>query len=650
MTPRREDEWLHRPDIWAGLALGAFSATKSFSPSLLPRTTSQQAIVSGVAAALGFAVGDTAYWAAARTGSAPGDVAALGGLAVVGLAARRALPPIDGEPVWRSLGRATAQFAAGGGLAAASVVAARGSPRRALATGIGALALGAAATRSVRRGLVAQDGLRDRWDPPPPAPMPALGRSVAVAGVLAAVVNGYRHSGRSLAATVQRRLGAPERVSLWAGELLAAGMWVGTGKLLAGPIVQGFRLYDRVVDPGYDQAPTSAARTAGPGSPLGFARTGREGRRFVTDAPSPEEIEAVTGRPAVADPIRVYVGHDQARTIEERVELAMAELRRTGAFDRRLLVVGCPAGNGVVNTLPLEVLDHVLAGDTAAVAVQYARLPSVLTLHRVGRGGRSHRLLLEAIRDELASRPPEGRPRVVVYGESLGAWAGQNAFLHEGVDGFDAVGVDRALWVGTPYYSGWRRELLGEALPGRPPTDGELRVAEVTGPGELDRLLAEGRRLRAVLLSHTNDPVRYISLGLLVQEPSWLQGDRPPRVPREMTYEPVVTAVHVIVDTLNATHPTPGVFRATGHDYRANLPDVTLAAYGVARPDPATWERLLAHLQLREAERAAKFHLPRPPRPDEGGGSGAPTPARAGRARRRLRRRRREPAGRAALS
>ena len=46
------DEWFRRPDVWSGLVLGAWAATRSFGPSLMPRATAHQAMVSGAAAAI----------------------------------------------------------------------------------------------------------------------------------------------------------------------------------------------------------------------------------------------------------------------------------------------------------------------------------------------------------------------------------------------------------------------------------------------------------------------------------------------------------------------------------------------------------------------------------------------------------------------
>jgi uncharacterized membrane protein len=609
----RDDQWLHRPDIWAGLMLGSALATRSFNPSLMPRTTAHQALVSGASGAIGFGVGNAMYGLGTHTGSTLGDLTLLGFLSAGGFVVSRVLPERDGEELWRPVARTVGAAMAAGGLSASVGVALRSQPhpRRGFAGAALVLAAGLTGARAVVHGVRAQRDAHDDYDPPPPQPVPAVARSVGIAVVLAALANGFRRSGRGLSTILERRFGVPEGASRWLGRGLSAGIWFGSGKILADTFVKGLRLYDRVVDPGFDRAPTNPTRSSGEGSPIPFARLGREGRRFVLNAPSAAEIDTVMGNPAgsAVEPIRVFVGYSAARTDEERVTLAIDELRRTGAFSRRLLVVGCPAGNGYVNTLPLEVLDYVLGGDTAAVAVQYGRLPSFLTLNRVTRGGRVQRRLLEAIAAELQTRPPDQRPKVVVYGESLGGWAGQDTFLHRGVAGLDELGVARALWVGTPYYSGWRHEVLGE---GRATSDG--RVIELSSARDLKDMPPDTfDQVRATLLRHGNDPVGYIEGGLLVRRPPWLpkQGPRPWGVPEQMSFLPGITAIQVIVDAVNATRPVPGVFRATGHEYTADLPDVVLAAYGIDRPELATWNRLIAHLQELDARRAAARKLPR---------------------------------------
>jgi uncharacterized membrane protein len=634
------DRWAHRPDVWSGLVLAGALAGRSFQPSLMPRATAHQAIVAGASGAIGFGLASGSYGLVARTGSPLADAALLSGTTVAGFAASRLLKETHDEAEWHQFARTAGSAIAAGSTAAALGVLVRGvrPDRRYLAGTALTVAAGLTSARAIQQGLSAQRKAHDEYDPPPPQPLPALTQSVGIAAGLTTVVSAFRHSSGIAGRVLERRLGVPAPAATWLGRGIAVGAWFGIGKALADTFVRGLRVYDRVVDAGFDRAPSSPMRSSGDGSPIPFARLGREGRRFVLNVPEVDEISSVMGRPAQQEPIRVFVGYSAARTDEERVALAVDELHRTGAFDRSLLLVGCPAGNGYVNTLPLEVTDYLTLGDCAAVAVQYGRLPSILTLQRVTRGGAVQRALLEAIASVLAERPSDQRPRVVVYGESLGAWAGQDTFLHQGIAGLDELGVDRALWAGTPYYSGWRKEVLVDRSVEVP--DGS--VMEIDRPDPLLALEADERaKLRAVVLGHGNDPVRYICLGMFVRRPAWLSGTRPWGVPPTMGWLPGITGIQVIVDALNAMRPVPGVFRATGHEYTADLPDVTVAAYALDAPEPGVWASLIEHLKAVDADRASHSRLARTPRPEAdgdgaAGGHGHGGAHRSGRRRRKL--------------
>jgi uncharacterized membrane protein len=307
------------------------------------------------------------------------------------------------------------------------------------------------------------------------------------------------------------------------------------------------------------------------------------------------------GQRAVAEPVRVFVGYDAARSAEARVALAMAELRRTAAFDRELLIVSCPAGTGYVNTLPMEVAEYATLGDCAAVSVQYARLPSLLALQQTPSGANHHRLLLAAIKHELETRPPEDRPKVVVYGESLGAWAGQDAFIGGDIESIKALGVSQALWVGTPYYSKWRHESLYDG------TAPQGTVEQINSYEELDTKSTE--RI-VTLLTHYNDPVSLINATMFYKEPHWLMESPPKKgISSVQRWRPMITGFQTMVDAVNATNPTPGVFRAFGHDYRLDLPRVTVAAYRLPEPSPDQWDRMLTRLQKDEAARVNAMKL-----------------------------------------
>ncbi len=186
------------------------------------------------------------------------------------------------------------------------------------------------------------------------------------------------------------------------------------------------------------------------GERVTWASLGAQGRRFVADAPDANAISAVTGRPAY-DPVRVYVDQASAANPAARARLAVQELERAGAFDRAVLVVVVPTGSGWVNPAAVSALEYLHGGDVASIAMQYSASPSWLTyLRGTGSVRASARALLETVRAKWAQLPTQRRPRLLVYGESLGALGGMSAYSTLGAVHHTAAPTDGALWVGVP--------------------------------------------------------------------------------------------------------------------------------------------------------------------------------------------------------
>ena len=170
-------------------------------------------------------------------------------------------------------------------------------------------------------------------------------------------------------------------------------------------------------------------------------------------------IETVMGSRPAPPPCRCTSGWTTRRPPRERVDLAMAELERTGALDRSLLVLVSPTGTGYVNYVAVAALQYLALGrrrhrDAAVLAPPVAAVPR----HGARAAREQNRLLWLRILQRLRERPGP-RPRVVLFGESLGAHTSQDVFLHWGTLGLDAMGIDRALWIGTPYGSKWMRQV-----------------------------------------------------------------------------------------------------------------------------------------------------------------------------------------------
>ncbi|MFL6176832.1 MAG: alpha/beta-hydrolase family protein, partial [Ornithinibacter sp.] len=304
-------------------------------------------------------------------------------------------------------------------------------------------------------------------------------------------------------------------------------------------------------------------------------------------------IATVMGTAARAAPVQVYVGLSSGSSARERVDLALAEMDRSGAFDRSMIVLVSPTGTGYVNYVATAAVEYLALGDVATVTLQYSRRPSPLSLGMIKAAREQNRLLWLRVLQRIRERPGP-RPRVVLFGESLGAHTSQDVFLHWGTLGLEALGIDRALWLGTPYGSGWMHEVTG---PDR--LDVDRRSVAVVN--DLDQLHAVQRERgvdpRYVLLSHDNDGVTRFGVDLLTTTPAWLGQNRPkvepgppgasPRgIPAHLRWRPVTSFFQTLVDMKNAMRP--GVWGAWGHDYRPDLTRFISEVYGL----PASEEEL----------------------------------------------------------
>ena len=339
-----------------------------------------------------------------------------------------------------------------------------------------------------------------------------------------------------------------------------------------------------VVGGAFATAPGSSMVSGGPGSLVSWDSLSREGRRNVSTALRTQLIEQVMGEPAAAEPIRIYVGLESAPTEYERRDLALGELQRTGAFDRELLMVISPTGSGYVNYVAVEAAEYMTRGTIASVTMQYSLRPSALSLDRVAEGHLQYRMLIDAIHNQLAERPAGQRPRVVIFGESLGAWTSQDAFEHRGTQGLLDAAIDRAIWIGTPYMSKWKQEVLGGD---RPDVDRSL-LKRFNDFGQLQALDPEAReRLRYVLITHDNDGVADFGLDLLAEAPDWLgpAETRPAGVPKTEQWQSPTTFVQTLIDMKNSASEIPGKFEAKGHDYRADLARFIREVYALQASD-----------------------------------------------------------------
>ena len=306
-----------------------------------------------------------------------------------------------------------------------------------------------------------------------------------------------------------------------------------------------------------------------------------EGSRFTGTATAADAIG-----PAALDPIRVFVGLHAAPSVEDRARTAVDELERLGAFARGRILVCSPTLRGYVNPVPVAAEEHLSGGDVASVVVQYHDKRTLLMPAKVPIAARTHRALLE----ELRRRVPPGSAEVCVYGESLGAWASQNVFRGGGVRALDEARVQRALWIGTPYFSRLPRLLAKGDVPSDARV-GTIRTKELlAGAGD--------RSWRFVFLERRTDPVVLFSgLDLIWRRPDWLPPGR---------WTPGVTFVQLAFDLVAATNWTASVPQALAHDYRLEGPLAVDLAFG-HHASRGRVDLLADRLVAEEAERGARL-------------------------------------------
>ncbi|WP_417935272.1 alpha/beta hydrolase [Gordonia phthalatica] len=329
------------------------------------------------------------------------------------------------------------------------------------------------------------------------------------------------------------------------------------------------------------EKPTLPEKSGSPASLVPWDSLGFEGRNFVSGGVRADRLAAFNGRPA-KEPIRVYAGIESADGVDAQMTLIVNELERTGAFERSTLVIIPTTGTGWVNPTASQTFELVANGDSALVAAQYSYLPSwVSFLADKEKAAEAGRRLVDAVHDRWLTKPADHRPKLFVYGESLGTQAGEGAF-----DDLNAIRstVDGVLWVGPPNSNRLWHTLVERRDPGTPeaePTYANGLVVRFANDAEgIRRNPDEWMSPRVLYIQHRSDPVVWWSPDLLLRKPDWLSeqagGDRA----RAMRWYPIVTFWQVSADLGNAA----GVPDGHGHNYGTVILDGWIAV-----TQPAGW-------------------------------------------------------------
>ena len=315
-------------------------------------------------------------------------------------------------------------------------------------------------------------------------------------------------------------------------------------------------------------------RSASPASSVTWESVGGQGRVFLGRGPSRLDIAQVCGGVAM-EPIRVYSGMPTGGSgIEQAAATVVAELHRTGAFDRAVILIAASTGSGWVDEWQVQPLEFLTRGNCATASLQYSYVPSALNwLTGLEPAQEASAALFAAVRAELDLMDEADRPALFVCGESLGAFASQSVF-----ESFEDVlaRVDGALWVGTPSFTPMHAALTAARHKGSPEVapvvHNARRVRFVNEPSDL-RTDLYGRELgpwgfpRVVYAQHPSDPVVWWTNKLIWTQPDWLRERAGRDVSLNVEFTRFATYIQVLAD-LPVAGTAPG---GHGHTYHEEL-------------------------------------------------------------------------------
>jgi uncharacterized membrane protein len=508
---------------WAGALTALLLVGSSFTPSLLPRSAVLQGLVAGIAGAFGYGVGELVGWALARvmpwrpTRAVRRVLLAVGGVfAVVMLVAGWH---------WQTQLHELMGIAAPAGYDSAVIVLV------ALLVFVSLVALGRSLRRLTRWVLRHTIGRLPLW----------LGRTIAVATVAILVVG------------------------------VLSGVVFRTFVAVSNKV---FSVRDTTTDSGAVR-PTAPQRSGSPESVIPWDTLGRQGRNFVGRGANKAEIASFANGQAM-EPIRVYAGLQSAPTVHDRVELIVRDLQRAGAFDRSALVVVTTTGTGWVDPASVDAVEYMLGGNTAIAAMQYSYLPSWISfLVDKSKAQEAGVALFEGVYDAWSKLPTDTRPRLYVFGESLGAYGGQEAFPT--LDAL-ATRTGGAVLAGTPNFTELWSTLVAhrdDGSPERLPVYQQGKTARwAATPYDLTQPPDTWTTPRVAYLQHASDPIVWWSPSLLLHEPDWLREPPGSDVLPGMRWLPWVTFWQLTADLVFST----GVPDGHGHVYKKEYVDAWAAA------------------------------------------------------------------------
>lgn len=386
---------------------------------------------------------------------------------------------------------------------------------------------------------------------------------------------------------------APPRVSVVVviALLVAANIALINGIVVRGTMSVLNKTFARVnneLDPSRP-APSTSLRSGGPGSMVSWESLGHQGRIFIGGGPSVAQLTEFNKAPAT-EPIRAYAGLNSVTGIRAGAELAASELEREGGLKRKVIAVGTTTGTGWINAAEADSLEYMYNGDTAIVSMQYSFLPSWLSFLVDKENARqAGQALFEAVDARVRALPEAQRPKIVVFGESLGSFGGEAPFLSPNNI---IARTNGALFSGPTFNNTMRDDITANRDPGSPEWlpifDDGANVRFAARAENLGRPETTWGQPRVAYLQHASDPIAWWNPNLLFSEPDWLREPRGYDVSTDMSWIPVVTFLQVSADMAVAVDVPDG----HGHRYVKDVVDAWAAVMQPPGWTPEKTERL----------------------------------------------------------
>jgi uncharacterized membrane protein len=131
--------------------------------------------------------------------------------------------------------------------------------------------------------------------------------------------------------------------------------------------------------------------------------------------------------------------------------------------------------------------------------------------------------VINGIVARLMAIPAARRPKFYLFGESLGSQVSEEMFLGQGVTGPSGIGLDAAIWIGTPASTKWWRELWGTRTVATAPDVGPGSAYLPRAVRDWHALPPEERaRVKFLFLKNGDDPIPKFGSPVLWHRPEWL--------------------------------------------------------------------------------------------------------------------------------